>query len=159
MSILVLQSSRWGRESWVQCFILSSWCLVIVVWLFLAMPRVCLQFVILVFPDHTHLLFFSIKWRPLLKHFNSYAPAKLNLKLPFASVACIYSLALLNNVSIETVSVDPDCFYEEHFILGARWVSNSLADNNAVDLSLYFHKTLWSATVAVNALSESRVIT
>ena len=27
------------------------------VWLFLTMPRVCLQFVIVVFPDHTHLLF------------------------------------------------------------------------------------------------------
>ena len=37
---------------------LSSWCLVIVVWLFLAMPWVCLQFVIVVFPDHTHFLFF-----------------------------------------------------------------------------------------------------
>ena len=36
---------------------LSSWCLVIVVWLFLTMPRVCLQFVIVVFPDHTHLIF------------------------------------------------------------------------------------------------------
>ena len=34
---------------------LSSWCLLIVVWLFLAVPWVCLQFVILVFPDHTHL--------------------------------------------------------------------------------------------------------
>ena len=33
---------------------LSSWCLVIVVWLFLAVPCVCLQFVIVVFPDHTH---------------------------------------------------------------------------------------------------------
>ena len=33
---------------------LSSWCLVIVVWLFLAVPWVCLQFVIVVFPDHTH---------------------------------------------------------------------------------------------------------
>ena len=33
---------------------LSSGCLVIVVWLFLTMPWVCLQFVILVFPDHTH---------------------------------------------------------------------------------------------------------
>ena len=30
----------------------------IVVWLFLTMPRVCLQFVIVEFPDHTHLLFF-----------------------------------------------------------------------------------------------------
>ena len=36
---------------------LSSWCLVIVVWLFLAMPWVCLRFVIVVFPDHTFLLF------------------------------------------------------------------------------------------------------
>ena len=35
---------------------LSSWCLVIVVWLFLAVPWVCLQFVVVVFPDHTHLL-------------------------------------------------------------------------------------------------------
>ena len=32
---------------------LSSWCLVIVEWLFLMMPRVCLQFAIVVFPDHT----------------------------------------------------------------------------------------------------------
>ena len=36
---------------------LSSCYLVIVVWLFLTMPQVCLQFVIVVFPDHTHLLF------------------------------------------------------------------------------------------------------
>ena len=35
---------------------LSSWCLVMVEWLFLAVPRGCLQFVIVVFPDHTHLL-------------------------------------------------------------------------------------------------------
>ena len=36
---------------------LSSWCLVIIVWLFLAVPWVSLQFVIVFFPDHTHLLF------------------------------------------------------------------------------------------------------
>ena len=30
----------------------------IVVWLFLAVPWVSLQFVIVVFPDHTHLLLF-----------------------------------------------------------------------------------------------------
>ena len=29
-------------------------CLLIVVWLFLTIPLVCLQFVIVVFPDHTH---------------------------------------------------------------------------------------------------------
>ena len=28
------------------------------VWLFLAVPWVCLQFVIVVFPDHTHFLYF-----------------------------------------------------------------------------------------------------
>ena len=39
---------------------LSSWCLVIAVWLFLALPWVCLQFVIVVFPDPTHLLFFYL---------------------------------------------------------------------------------------------------
>ena len=37
---------------------LSSWCLVMVERLFLAMPHGCLQFVIVVCPDHTHLLFF-----------------------------------------------------------------------------------------------------
>ena len=36
---------------------LSSWCLVMVERLFLAVPRGCLQFVIVVFPDHTHLIF------------------------------------------------------------------------------------------------------
>ena len=35
---------------------LSSWCLMIAVWLFLAVPWVCLEFVIVVFSDHTHLL-------------------------------------------------------------------------------------------------------
>ena len=36
---------------------LSSWCLVMVERLFLAVPWGCLRFVIVVFPDHTHLLF------------------------------------------------------------------------------------------------------
>ena len=38
---------------------LSSWCLVIAVRLFIEVPWVCLQLVIVVFPDHTHLLFSS----------------------------------------------------------------------------------------------------
>ena len=40
---------------------LSSWCLVVVKRLFLAVPVGCLRFVIAVFPDHTHLLFLIIK--------------------------------------------------------------------------------------------------
>ena len=46
-----------GKRSLVILLYLSSWCLVIVVWLILAVPRICLQFVIGVFPDHNHLLF------------------------------------------------------------------------------------------------------
>ena len=36
---------------------LSSWCLVVVVWLFFAVLWVFLWFVIVLFPDHTHLVF------------------------------------------------------------------------------------------------------
>ena len=50
-----------GKRELVYLFSSSSWCLVIVVLLFLAVPWVCLQFVILVFHDHTHLLFFLFK--------------------------------------------------------------------------------------------------
>ena len=46
-----------GKGELVALLSLSSWCLVIVEWLFLAVPWVCLQFVIVVFSDHTHLLF------------------------------------------------------------------------------------------------------
>ena len=46
-----------GKRELVALLNLSSWCLVEVGRLFLAVPRGCLQFVILVFPDHTHLLF------------------------------------------------------------------------------------------------------
>ena len=47
-----------GKKELVALLSLSSWCLVVVVWLFLAMPWVCLRFVIVVFSAHTHLLFF-----------------------------------------------------------------------------------------------------
>ena len=46
-----------GKRELAALLNLSSWCLVTVVWLFDVVPWVCLQFVIVVFPDHTHLLF------------------------------------------------------------------------------------------------------
>ena len=49
-----------GRREMVALLCLSSLCLVIVMWLFLTTPRVCLQFVIVLFPDHTHYFFLSI---------------------------------------------------------------------------------------------------
>ena len=46
-----------GKRELIALLNLSSWCLVMVERLFLAVPRGCLQFVIVVLPDHTHLLF------------------------------------------------------------------------------------------------------
>ena len=42
-----------GKRELVALLCLPSRCLVIVVWLFLTIPRVCLQFVIVVFLEHT----------------------------------------------------------------------------------------------------------
>ena len=46
-----------GKRELVALINLSSWCLVIIERLFLAVPRGYLRFVIVVFPDYTHLLF------------------------------------------------------------------------------------------------------
>ena len=46
-----------GKRELIALLNLSSRCLVMVERLFLAVPRGCLQFVIVVFPYHTHLLF------------------------------------------------------------------------------------------------------
>ena len=49
-----------GKRELVDLVSLFSWCLVIAVWLFLRVSWLCLHFaVIVVFPDHTHLLFLS----------------------------------------------------------------------------------------------------
>ena len=52
-----------GKRELIALLNLSSWCLVMVEQLFLAVPRGCLQFVIVVFPDPTHLLFSKLKRR------------------------------------------------------------------------------------------------
>ena len=52
-----------GKREWVALLNLSSWCL--------AVPGGCLQFVIVVFPDHTHLLFLHAK--------QLFSPAKLHV--------------------------------------------------------------------------------
>ena len=51
-----------GKRELIALLNLSSWCLMMVERLFLAVPRGCLQFVIVVFPDHTHLLFLAKLW-------------------------------------------------------------------------------------------------
>ena len=56
-----------GKRELVALLDLSSWCLVMVEQLFLTVPQGCLRFVIVVFPDHTYLLFF-IGYMPCLTH-------------------------------------------------------------------------------------------
>ena len=70
---------------------LSSWCLVMVEHLFLAVPQGCLRFVIVVFPDHTHLLFFMLSLSDnnqtdIIEAFNStsrYLDDLLNIDNPY----------------------------------------------------------------------------
>ena len=95
---------------------LSSWCLVMVERLFLAVPRGCLQFVIVVFPDHTHLLFLRrtiemFNNKNILVVFAFYLTldtASSRLKMPepvtlspdrvMESCACTYRLKKLNAI-------------------------------------------------------------
>ena len=55
-----------GKRKLVALLNLSSWCLVMVERLLLAVPQGCLRFVIVVFPDHTHLLFLVYKFRTII---------------------------------------------------------------------------------------------
>ena len=50
-----------GKRELIALLNLSSWCLMMVERLFLAVPLGCLQFVIVVFPDHTHLLLLHVQ--------------------------------------------------------------------------------------------------
>ena len=54
-----------GKRGLIALLNLSSLCLVMVERLFLAVPRGCLQFVIMVFPDHTHLLYLDLLYDSL----------------------------------------------------------------------------------------------
>ena len=62
-----------GKRELVALLNLSSWCLVMVERLFLTVPWGCLRFVIVVFPDHTHLLFLNDKISTgILIHYNMF---------------------------------------------------------------------------------------
>ena len=51
-----------GKRELIALLNLSSWCLVVVGRLFLTVSWGSLQFVIVVFPDHTHLLFWTFAY-------------------------------------------------------------------------------------------------
>ena len=50
-----------GKRELVPLLNLSTWCLVMVERLFLAVPQGYLRFVIVVFPDHTHSLYLKFR--------------------------------------------------------------------------------------------------
>ena len=56
-----------GKRELIALLNLSSWCLVMVERLFLAVLMGSLQYVIVVFPDHTHLLFL-VEVRSMILH-------------------------------------------------------------------------------------------
>ena len=64
-------------EERADCFALSSWCLVIVVWLFLTIPQVCLQFVIVVFPDYTQ--YFLVHYSRTMIYQKGFLPDSIHL--------------------------------------------------------------------------------
>ena len=86
-----------GNRELIALLNLCSWCLVMVEQLFLAVPRGCLQFVIVVFPDHTHLLFLTFE--TIYSHclinissanndfcFNSIPKVNFSKKIPFKCI-------------------------------------------------------------------------
>ena len=76
---------------------LSSWCFVIVVWLFLAVQWFCLQFVIVVFPDHTHLLFL----RKGLYFLDDYNEPKITNKQLKTSTLTSYRVYVLLDITFQ----------------------------------------------------------
>ena len=66
-----------GKRELVALLNLSFLCHVMVVWLFLAVPWVCLQFVIVVFPDRIHLQFLTLATMKAVSHSHS-PPIGLN---------------------------------------------------------------------------------
>ena len=65
-----------GKRELIALLNLSSWCLVMVERLFLTVPLGCLQFVIVVFPDHNHLLFLIFKFYIIYIWISSYISDK-----------------------------------------------------------------------------------
>ena len=71
-----------GKSELVALLSLSSWCLAITLWLFLKASRVFLQFVIVIFLEHTHLLFL----------------AKIQMSICFR-------ICLMNDVSLQNILI------------------------------------------------------
>ena len=116
-----------GKRELVALLNLSSWCLVMVERLFLAMPQGCLRFVIVVFPDHTHLLFL--------------ADSNVDQRLSFFAM-------MLCTLALRTVSLFFFGDFEdlvlgvEHGTSSKLWVSTESSRNGSGDVRLLFSELL-----------------
>ena len=101
-----------GKRELIALLNLSSWCLVMVEWLFLAVPRGCLRFVIVVFPDHTHyfcatswsllMLFFSCSTNTWGQHHTS--PIQINVKVWITVTGWMAKYNILYPLSFHTAN-------------------------------------------------------
>ena len=89
-----------GKRELIALLNLSSWCLVMVERLFLTVPRGCLQFVIVVFPDHTHLLFL-ISPIEFCSHFRLLRELHRRFFLKTKKKSYFNCIALQNNIEAE----------------------------------------------------------
>ena len=73
-----------GKRELVALINLSSWCLMMVGRLFLAVSRGCLYFVIVIFPDHTHLLFWkTFTWLCYIPNIKALGAVVSDMKIVF----------------------------------------------------------------------------
>ena len=80
-----------GKRELIALLNLSSWCLVMVERLFLTVPLGCLQFVIVVFPDHTHLLFLMLILPQRMQQFSRYPLNSEDFAIPVTRTATYYN--------------------------------------------------------------------
>ena len=123
-----------GKRELVALLFLSSWCLVMVERLFLAVPLGCLRFVIVVFPDHTHLLFFTM---------NAYG--SFTIKCTLGSCLCYSGCSILFVHKLQQKyfsftqksSLDPSKWY-----IACIYMFNCYKKPNDAKNNLFFHGML-----------------
>ena len=110
-----------GKRELIALLNLSSWCLVMVERLFLTVPRGCLQFVIVVFPDHTHLLFLILDLSGILCKFCDKGIFGLRKDSSFSTDQCCWC-----------------CSHKKVSIRQGSWFSNSNLTLETIVLLTYF---------------------
>ena len=110
-----------GKRELIALLNLSSWCLVMVERLFLAVPRGCLQFVIVVFPDHTHY----------------FCPDYLASLVP-ATVGSVSTYPLRNSSDLQTLHTNSRLYYTSFLPSAVRdWNELPEQTRNSPSLNIF----------------------